>query len=123
MLSSFGGDTSGFSNSASRLTMLTNVAKENGVDYRQTEVSDSLSLLGSMSSGKQEFIQRFQPIINALNSNRISYGQSVQITPNQIIAGGRVIYQPGTPQEQAALRTFLRGMNINELTEHRNINM
>lgn len=122
MYNSFNKDTSGFTKTANQLTMLVNTAQKLGATIpRQTEISDSLSMLQSMSAGKPEFLSRFQPLINALNSNQISYGQSIQITPNQIIAGGRVIYQPQTPQEQVALRMFLRNIyqDPNKLTEHR----
>jgi len=122
--SGFNGNPAGFTQLTGQLTQLTTMAQKNGVTIsRQSELDDTLSVLKSMSAGKQEYYARFQPIINALNANKISYGQKLEITPNQIIAGGRVIYQPSTPDEQVALRMFLRDANPKKLTEHRTINM
>ncbi|MFA5259580.1 MAG: hypothetical protein WC402_05905, partial [Candidatus Pacearchaeota archaeon] len=122
--SGFNGDPAGFTKLTGSLTQLTTMAQKNGVSIsRQSELDDTLSILKSMSAGKQEYYARFQPIINALNSNKISYGQKLEITPTQIIAGGRVIYQPVTADEQIALRMFLRDTNPKKLTEHRTINM
>ena len=122
--SNFNGDPAGFTKLTGSLTQLTTMAQKNGVSIsRQSELDDTLSVLKSMSAGKQEYYARFQPIINALNANKISYGQKLEITPTQIIAGGRVIYQPSTSDEQAALRMFLRDTNPNKLTEHRTIKM